>query len=31
MAKQINTGGILSPEDVVGRDALIARLWKVME
>jgi hypothetical protein len=26
-----NPGGILAPEDVIGRDELIARLWRVLE
>lgn len=28
---QINPGGLLSPEDVVGRDAEIARYWQVLD
>jgi hypothetical protein len=26
-----NPGGILAPDEVVGRDALVARLWKILE
>lgn len=29
--QQANPGGILAPEEVVGRDALVARLWRVLE
>jgi hypothetical protein len=29
--QQANPGGILAPDEVVGRDVLIARLWRVLE
>lgn len=31
MARHIHTGGTLSPEEVVGREVLIARLWQILE
>lgn len=31
MALRINTGGALSPKEVIGRDALIARIWQTLE
>ena len=29
--QQANPGGILAPEEVIGRDKLVARLWKTLE
>lgn len=29
--QQANPGGILAPDEVVGRDELVARLWKILE
>lgn len=31
MTLRINTGGVLSPDEVIGRDALIARIWETLE
>ena len=29
--QQANPGGILAPEEVVGRDKLVAQLWQILE
>lgn len=30
-AMKVNTGGTLAPEDVIGRDKLIAKIWDILE
>ncbi len=29
--QQANPGGVLAPDEVVGRDSLTAKLWKILE